>query len=94
MPLQTRHVESRLINKGFEKRNKSHKTLRYVTSSGVRTSIITHYSHGASGKEVHDGEVGAMARQCKVSTSQFKQLVSCALAREEYEALLLKQGDL
>ena len=92
MPLQTRRVESGLINKGFQKKNRNHKTLRYVASSGIRTSVFTHYSHGALGKEVRDGEVGTMARQCKVSTNQFIRLVSCELGREEYEALLLKKG--
>ncbi len=88
MPLKTKEIESGLLRKGFEKKNKDHKTLRYVTIDGVRTSVITHYSHGSSGKEVYDGEISAMARQCKISNRKFKQLVDCKLTREAYEELL------
>lgn len=92
MPLKTRAVEAGLSSKGFVKRNKHHKTMRYVTSDGIRTSVITHYSHGASGRQVLDRDVSAMARQCKISTKQFKQLVSCELTREAYECLLRERG--
>ena len=66
--------------------------LSYITEGGIRTSVITHYSHGADGKEVADGVISAMARQCHLSSRQFKNLVDCALSRKEYEGLLLERG--
>ena len=91
MPLKTKEVEDGLRGKGFEKENKKHKTFRYVTKTGVHTSVYTHLSHGSSGKEIADGTITAMAKQCKLSNSKFKQLVSCTLEREAYEDLLRKQ---
>ena len=92
MPIATRELESGLLGKGFTKKNKSHKVLCYVTECGVRTSILTHHSHGASGKEVTDRVISAMARQCQLSSKQFKKLVDCSLTRQAYECLLLEKG--
>lgn len=92
MPLKTKEVEDGLRGKGFEKQNKKHKTFRYVTKAGVYTSVYTHLSHGPSGKEIADGIIAKMAKQCKISNLEFKQLVSCVLSREVYENLLCKQS--
>ena len=90
MPIGT--LRSGLEAKGFVRKNKAHKVMTYVTRGGVRTSVITHHSHGASGKDVDDGVVGAMARQCKLTARQFRDLVKCDLSREEYERLLVEGG--
>ena len=92
MPIAMRILESGLLKKGFTKTNKSHKVLYYVTEDGVKTSILTHYSHGAAGKVVADRLIGAMARQCKITSKQFRELVDCSLTRQGYERLLLKKG--
>ncbi len=92
MPMAIRTLRSGLEAKGFVRKNKSHKVMSYVTEGGVRTSVITHYSHGASGNDVHDGVISAMARQCQLSTQQFKDLIDCDLSREEYERLLFEGG--
>lgn len=92
MPVANRTLRSGLEAKGFVRKNKKHKVLSYVTESGVRTSVITHYSHGADGKEVADGVISAMARQCHLSSRQFRDLVDCALSQREYESLLLERG--
>ena len=92
MPIATRKMKSGLLAKGFVLRNKKHKAMYYVTEDGVTTSIITHFSHGASGKEISDRVVRAMAGQCKLSFQEFQQLVKCTLTRNEYEHLLLDQG--
>ena len=92
MPTAIRTLRSGLEAKGFVRKNKSHKVMSYVTEGGVRTSVITHYSHGASGKEVDNGVISAMARQCHLSPKQFKELVDCALSQGEYESLLLERG--
>ena len=88
MPLQTRVVKSGLLRKGFEEQEGKHKTLRYITTDGTPTSVVTHLSHGSSGKEIQDWVISKMAGQCRVSTRQFKQLVDCTLSSEDYEALL------
>jgi predicted RNA binding protein YcfA (HicA-like mRNA interferase family) len=92
MPIGTRKVENGLKNKGFVKKNGSHKSLRYIASDGTATSILTHYSHRARGKDVKDGELGAMARQCKISARQFRDLVDCTLTVEDYEEMLRVRG--
>ena len=81
-----------LQNKGFVKKNKDHKTFRYIMLDGTGTSIFTHYSHGSSGRDVNDGVLGAMARQCRISSKQFRQLVECPLKRDAYEELLRESG--
>lgn len=92
MPLKKRDVHSGLTSKGFEIEENDHTYFRYITEDGRRTSIFTYFSHGATGRDIHDGLVSTMARQCKVSTGQFRQLVSCELARKGYEELLLANG--
>ncbi len=92
MALSKRKIENSLENKGFRKQNRDHITFRYITSDGTETSIFTHCSHGASGQDIQDGVIGAMARQCKISVNQFKQLIACPLTIEEYEKLLCQCG--
>ena len=92
MALSKRTIENGLIKKGFRKQNRDHITFRYITLDGTETSIFTHCSHGASGKDIQDGVLGAMARQCKITLSQFKDLIDCPLSIEEYEKLLCQHG--
>ena len=92
MPLKKRDVRSGLTSKGFEIEDNDHTYFRYITGDGRRTSIFTHFSHGSANSDIHDGLVSIMARQCKVSTGQFKRLVSCELAQQGYEELLLANG--
>ena len=92
MPIPNREIQSGLRRKGFVQKNKGHKTLRYIASDGTRTSIFTHYSHGSGGRDVKDRVIGMMARQCKISTKQFRQLVGCPLTIQAYEELLCQRG--
>ncbi len=89
MPVKIRKLEKGLKAKGFTRKNSNHIVMTYVTESGLRTSVITHFSHRASGKEVSDHEMGKMAKQCELSIKQFMELVDCTLSRKEYEKLLL-----
>ena len=92
MPLPNGKIQSGLQKKGFVKKDRSHKTFRYIALDGTQTSVFTYCSHGPRRRDVKDGVIGAMARQCKISTKQFRQLVGCPLAREKYEELLCKCG--
>lgn len=95
MPLKKREVEGGLERKGFEKTKETHHIyFRYVTMDGVRTSIQTYTSHGSSGKEIGNKIISHMARQCSLSTRQFRELISCELSRESYEQVLDLQGKL
>lgn len=80
-----------LIKKGFEQDERDHLYLCYVRSDGLRTSIRTKVSHGSK-SDITTGLVSAMARQCHITTQQFKQLAECTLDRQQYEQLLTVNG--
>lgn len=92
MALSKRKIEKGLNEKGFRKKNKDHVTFRYITSDGTETSIFTHFSHGASGNDIQDWVIAKMAKQCKITVSQFKDLIDCPLSINEYENLLCQCG--
>ena len=92
MPMPTGTLRPGLEARGFVRTSKADKVMTCVTRGGVRISVITHHSLGASGKHVADGVVGAMARQCKLTARQFRDLVKRDLSREEYERLLVEGG--
>lgn len=94
MPMPTRVINSGLQNKGFVKENKNHKVFRYIAEDGTKTSIFTQVSHGPSGRDVHDNIIRKMAKQCQISTDQFKDLVCCPFERKEYEEKLRDSGAL
>ena len=84
-------VVRNLIKKGFEQDERDHLYLCYVRSDGLRTSIRTKVSHGSK-SDITTGLVSAMARQCHITTQQFKQLAECTLDRQQYEQLLTIGG--
>ena len=84
-------VVRNLIKKGFEQDERDHLYLCYVRSDGLRTSIRTKVSHGSK-SDITTGLVSAMARQCHITTQQFKQLAECTLDRQQYEQLLAIGG--
>ncbi len=65
--------------------------MTYVTESGAETTVFTYFSHRAGGKDVSAGEIGSMARQCRITTKQFRALVECTLSRTEYEEILVRK---
>lgn len=84
-------VVRNLTKKGFEKDKRDHLYLCYVRSDGLKTSIRTKVSHGSRG-DITTGLVSAMARQCRLTTQQFKELAECTLDRQQYEQLLTVSG--
>lgn len=81
-----------LTKKGFEPKNGDHLYLHYVRADGLKTAIRTKVSHGSSGGDINSGIVSAMARQCRLTTAQFKQLAECTLNRQQYEQILTSTG--
>jgi len=82
MAFSGQRVRSGLQKKGFAARNRSHRVLRHVAQDGTHTTILTQVSHGPQGRDISDGILGMMARQCKLSGRQFRGLVNCPLSRK------------
>lgn len=92
MPLERREVEAALQTKGFKIASGDHSFFTYHTRSGQKTSVWTKTSHGSGYKTLTDKLVGAMARQCSLTSGQFKNLVACPLSRSEMEKILIDAG--
>lgn len=89
MPLDRRAVESALLAKGFRLRESRHRRFIYYASDGRKTPVWTMVSHG-SRRDIGDGLLRTMARQCKLTRREFDDLVACPLSRDQYEAKLLE----
>lgn len=93
MPTLKRNTIIRnLTKKGFEPREGDHLYLYYVRADGLRTAIRTKVSHGSRGGDINSSIVSAMARQCRLTTTQFKQFAECKLDRQQYEQILTSTG--
>ena len=90
MPRPRRAVMVALARKGFSSSEGDHTYFIYHTLDGRKTLAKTKVSH--SGKDIADAILGMMARQCKVTLPQFRDLVDCPLPREAYEDILKTQG--
>jgi len=90
MPRPRRTVMSALVRKGFAASEGDHSYYIYHTADGRKTLAKTKVSH--SGKDIADPILGMMARQCKLTAPQFRNLVECPLSREAYEDTLREQG--
>lgn len=90
MPRPRRTVMSALVRKGFAASEGDHSYYIYHTADGRKTLAKTKVSH--SGKDIADPILGMMARQCKLTVPQFRNLVDCPLSREAYEDILREQG--
>ena len=94
MSRERRLVDRSLSNKGFYRNPDSHHiSFAYETVDGKRTSIRTRISHGRD-RVLSDSLMGMMARQGKLTRSQFNDLVDCPMDRVQYEALLRESGDI
>jgi len=89
MPLERSDIEAALEKKGFARSEGDHRFFTYYTVAGIKTSVWTKTSHGAKYKTIGDGLVGLMARQCGLTSPQFRQFVECPLDRAGYESILL-----
>lgn len=92
MPLKRSIVERSLESKGFVKAFGDHSFYIYHSKKGLKTIVRTKTSFGSGHKDISDSLVSQMAKQCKISTKDFRNLVECPLSRDEYEAKLLQQG--
>lgn len=90
MPRNKQDVEQSLKRKGFVRREGDHHYFVYHTIAGLKTAIFTKTSHTPKMREIPDNLLGQMARQCRLSKSEFLDLVDCPLSREGYEAKVVK----
>lgn len=91
MPLDKKKVERALRKKGFRAHEGDHHVSWYYTRDGLKTAVRTKTSHAAK-RNISDGLVAAMARQCSLTSRQFHDLVNCPLDRGRFEELLEEQG--
>lgn len=88
-----REVESALKKKGFQQDEGDHHWFIYWTAEGKKSTVRTKTSHGST-KDLGEGLLKEMARQLRISKTQFIDLVDCPMQREEYEILLERSGHL
>lgn len=92
MPKDKRKVEEALLKKGFEDKEGDHHFFIYHTLQGKKSSIRTKTSHTPKMKEISDGILAQMAKQCRLDKQDFMNLIDCPLSREQYEARLIEKG--
>jgi hypothetical protein len=92
MPLDRRAVEAALLAKGFRRVDGDHAFFIYHSLTGRKSPVRTKTSHGTGYRDIADGLVSQMAKQCRITTPEFRDLVACPLSRAEYEAKLSAQG--
>lgn len=87
MPRKQRDIATGLKSKGFNEDSSGHH-IYYILldADGRKSTIKTKMSHQSGGAEISDNLIGKMARQVKLSTREFLNLVDCPLSREEYLA--------
>ena len=90
--LKRREIENALKRKGFRQSNRDHKFFIYFTKEGKKTIVSTKISHGTGHSDIGSNLVNRMARQCKLTSREFNNLVKCLLSRDRYERELDKQG--
>jgi predicted RNA binding protein YcfA (HicA-like mRNA interferase family) len=89
MPKAAKEVAAALIKKGFQKSNSKDVYYRLYVN-GKKTIVYTKISHGE--KDIHDGLIGAMARQVKLTRKQFNELIECPLQHDAYVKILVAAG--
>lgn len=94
MPKDKRKVEEALLKKGFEDKEGDHHFFIYHTLQGKKSSIRTKTSHTPKMKEISDGILAQMAKQCRLNKQDFMNLIDCPLSREQYEARLIEKREI
>lgn len=92
MPRSRKDVESALKSKGFREAEGDHHFFIYFTKKGKKSLAKTKTSH--SMKDISDGLLSQMAKQCKLTKSQFLELVDCPMDRDKLEEALSKNGQI
>lgn len=94
MPKEKDKVEKALLKKGFQGKEGDHHFFIYYTLQGKKSSVRTKTSHTPKMKELDDGILAQMAKQCRLNKQEFMDLVDCPMSREEYETRLIQKGEI
>jgi len=88
LPQKARDVEAALLKKGFQKLDKHNPDHNYFLffHKGLKTSILTKISHGE--RELRDTLCSIVAKQIRLTNSQFRDFVNCSLEHAHYVKIL------
>lgn len=89
MPLKRSKVEAALKKKGFKEYPDADHKYFYFEYKDKITSIFTKTSHGTKYKTIGDPLVSLMAKQLRISNSDFKEFVKCTLSSQDYKKKLI-----
>jgi len=78
-----REIDTALRNKGFD-RELDGKHIRYF----YHARIFTHISHGMMGTTIGVPLISQMARQLRLTKSQFLELIDCTLDEDGYREII------
>ena len=92
MSLKRRDIEKALERKGFKREEGDHSFFIYYTRAGRKTIVRTKTSHGRGSEDIRGALISRMAKQCKLTNGDFRQLVDCRLSRKGYENKLEASG--
>ena len=97
--LKTGVVRRGLERKGFVEDRKNHRRdhqrFFYVThgENPRKTNVFTYISRQSSGVDIRDGDISDMARECRLETPEFCDLVLCKDKKcGAYDVVLAKKG--
>ena len=77
-----------LLKKGFKQaEGKHHFYLFYYEGKVVAKTMLSH-----NDQDIGDNLISKMYKQCKISKSQFFDLINCPLDKQGYIDILKKQG--
>lgn len=92
MPMERRLVKSVLEEKGFRPGKGDHDFYFYYSFDGKKSPVRTKISRGRNHRDISDGLISTMARQCQLSVGEFRDFVGCSLKRVDYDQKLRKLG--
>ena len=88
-----REVDAALRKKGFlRETDGDHVHYCLLSSDGRKSTVKTQISHGMSGSAISAGLISKMARQLRLTKSQFLDLIDCSLSGDDYRIILRNKG--
>lgn len=94
MNLERAKVQANLPRKGFVETDDRRHIFYHFHFEGKKTHIRTQVSHGTKYKTLGEDLVSSMAKQCKVTTKNFRGLAECTVSHDDYIDLLKQSGEL
>lgn len=91
MGLPRTEVEKALQAKGFlpsGRKGEDHRYYIYHSLDNKKTRISTHVSTGGKYADLGNDLVKKMARQCQLTTAEFKAFIECTLSQAAFETLV------